>query len=385
MSDYTPAIVGGQVAITPENAPFFELDAHPRTIDKSCGQRTQGGLVGRRLPNAADGGTQPPPFDNMGVEITNSSELVENSAKIDWLSFTIPLTDDSSTMGIVADYSSFLGGAIPLDYGRYFYSHSRAVLESGRIFWNPERAEMGIHIELPASALAALVSIHGPDESPIYDLICKALGDRALFKRLDVAADSYTIPMSTILTADDNGYLVTRSRTVQETKNRRGPGSTLYIGSKNSNRLVRFYDKAAQQGLSNEMIWTRAEVQLRNEMAHQAVMLIMSDGEDMESIISSAVDFRYDDDSNTSRRTRVEWWQEWLGCYKRLRFVVSKLVCTLEKSQAWVTNSVATTLAFIVKALGAEAAVMFFERSIDEGFANLSPAKRSWLVAHGKL
>jgi hypothetical protein len=343
-------------------------------IDRSAAtprqEQAQGVAVG--VPCVADGlgGDAAPPLDNMGVQITES--------RVDWLSFTVSATDELSLMGIVAEWSSKLGGAVPLERGRYGYPSARAVLGTGVILWNPERLEMGVHIELPSKALGLYSA--SSDGATVYSILLDAMGQNAKFKRLDVCSDNMGVHISAVVAAVQADQLVTKSRTVTLMQNLRGSGCSLYIGSPQSERRVRFYDKAAEQGIDDGSIWTRAEVQLRNDLAHQTVIALLVDDTALESVISSAVDFRLQDDSNTTRRTRCEWWQSWLGCFSRFRYAVSQRISIIGDAVEWIQKQVAPTLAYIFQGVGYDFAASWLIYTISAASSRIPPYRASHLA-----
>jgi hypothetical protein len=322
-----------------------------------------------------------PPQDNMGAQITEG--------KIDWLSFTVPALEDIDLIGIVAKWSSRLCGAVPLDRGRYGYPCARAVLGTGIILWNPDRPEMGVHVELPSKALAVFVGSTG---ETIYSILVDAMGESAKFKRIDVCSDNHELPISKIIEAVENGLLVTRSRDVslmQKYKRWGGRemianGATLYIGAATSDRRVRFYDKAAEQGLDDGSVWTRAEVQLRDDLAHQTVIALLVTDTDLESVIASAVDFRLQDDSNTSRRTRCDWWELWLGQFKRFHYKVARRLSLIGDAVDWINNQVAPTLAYIFQGVGYDFAASWLVHVISSSVDRIPGYRLSHLAAIGE-
>jgi len=353
--------------------PLIAFERSPKAIAGYPTENTQRVVAVGGTRQEVSGGV--PPVDNMGVLITSHAA---QDAKIDWLSFTIQPNDRLDTMGIVAHWSAILLGGTPMDRGRYGYTSCRAVLGTGVILWNYEHTEMGVHIELPSKALGAFTAATD-NQGSVYDIIVAAFRDGAKFKRVDICSDNYEVGMPTVVAAAEDGYLVTRSRSVQLLKNLRGAGMTLYVGAPTSDRRVRFYDKAAEQKLS-DVTWTRAEVQLRSDYADQAVRSIMMGGS-LETFISSAVDFRLDDDSNVTRRTQLAWWSDWVGAFGRFRFIVSCVRNFVDEAKVWITNQVAPTLAFIMLADGYDMGAGWLVRTIEDAITRIPKYRRSFLQA----
>jgi phage replication initiation protein len=215
---------------------------------------------------------------------------------------------------------------------------------------------MGVHVELPSKALG--VYLASVDDSTVYHLLVDAMDAKATFKRVDICSDNYGLHIDSVVAAMQDGYIVTRSWsiTLMEKYVRRDSGrlvekdgTTKYNGSHTTDRRVRFYDKAKEQGV--EGVWTRAEVQLRDDLAHQTIIALLVDDTDLESVISSAVDFRLHDDTNTTRRLRLAWWEVWIGQFKRFHYKVSARVRLVGDAMEWVERQVAPTLAYLLRAL----------------------------------
>jgi hypothetical protein len=60
-------------------------------------------------------------------------------------------------------------------------------------------------------------------------------------------------------------------------KTRSNSGHTIYVGSASSDRMVRIYDKGAEQGTGTD--WLRFEVQLRRQSANQFFLLACKEGD----------------------------------------------------------------------------------------------------------
>ena len=95
------------------------------------------------------------------------------------------------------------------------------------------------------------------------------MGVRA--SRLDIAMDIFgseglTVPA--IANAVEHGDIiaVTKKATYTHGVGGRTSGATLYLGSRTSERMLRIYDKAAEQGIDG-MKWLRLEFEIKEEQA----------------------------------------------------------------------------------------------------------------------
>lgn len=87
----------------------------------------------------------------------------------------------------------------------------------------------------------------------------------ARFTRLDFAVDVLGAGSpQDCLALREQGMYSGNHRRVEQIKSAVGSGHTVYFGSRQSERYVRVYDKAAEQKLLGE-VWTRIELQARKE------------------------------------------------------------------------------------------------------------------------
>lgn len=263
----------------------------------------------------------------------------------DWLEFTLPWNGTESE---VSNVLGLFDGGCALPHGGSGYTHSYSVLGSGRVLYNPERQDMGIHVRLPGSALGLV------RDTP-SDLCALVVAAGGHFTRVDIAHDTHTWTINDVLDSVRAGHLVSRtrptSRTLISPLDGHSGGTTAYVGAPSSDCRVRIYDKAAEQGLTDGSVWTRFEVQFRHDKA-QAVAEAIASGEpdDVAAYINRVIDFRELDSENVSRRTRCAWWAEWFGTFSgSLSFVVRQAVQELERMRDWVARQVAPTLSLLAK------------------------------------
>jgi len=83
--------------------------------------------------------------------------------------------------------------------------------------------------------------------------------------RLDVALDIYGLDLSTYQIHDE------KSRKKSYYMNGVNRLETAYIGSRNSDRLIRVYDKGLEQKIGSDALWWRVEGQMRYEKARELV------------------------------------------------------------------------------------------------------------------
>lgn len=104
-----------------------------------------------------------------------------------------------------------------------------------------------------------------------------------------------------------------------------------YFGTGKSDRMLRVYDKAMEQGLP-DTLWTRFELQLRNACAFSAVMRILADGNIGEAYyneINTYIRFikpikGYKEKISNENRDRLpnaDWWEYFISGAKAIRLI----------------------------------------------------------------
>lgn len=276
-----------------------------------------------------------------------SDQKIAAGPVVDWLAFSIQTQDLAVT---VNDLQNRFHGSTPCGFGGFGYTHSCYVLGTGRIYWHPERREMGCYVVLPSTALGSLCALeHYTPRQFVQEF--QRYG--AKFTRIDIAIDSETVHMDQIVASNLAGQVVSRSRPENWDYRLNGKGGqTLYLGSRNSDRFVRFYDKAKEQDLQGDQVWTRCEVEFKRDAA-EILAAHIAKGGCLREVVLATVDFRIDDDSNKSRRTRCDWWQDWvLVLDSSVSFAVKKVEKTIADAYNWLQKQVAPTMAFVSMALG---------------------------------
>lgn len=268
-------------------------------------------------------------------------EIISSVPKIDWLSFTLPVRGMADLQACVSTWAARLGGGIERESSMYFYARCIRILDSGLLLFHPDRLEMGVHISLPASALGKL-------RLTVLDMLKLIADSGGSVNRLDVAIDTDRVHIDEIHQSIVAKEIVTKAHRKTYVGDFDDPGETIYIGSPDSMRRVRIYDKAAEQGISDGTVWTRCEVQLRKDHAAQAAAFILQGGEAVE-VVASSIDFRsVTGDSNVTRRPQVAWWSAWLGYASGLvSFALEKTSATVESMRAWIRKQVVPALAFL--------------------------------------
>lgn len=302
--------------------------------------------VARRGQGSADGTT---PHSNTGVQIPS----LRSGGFIDWLSATISVMDIADRDYIVQNLVRFFGGAQPAKVNLRHYTNTLDILDGGKIAWNKDRLDMGVYVSLPAKSLSLYCERLGR-ETGVYKIIIHFFGFDPHFTRCDIALDTDLFTVQDIDDAIGRGELVTYFRKKQRIQGIDGDsGHTINFGSRSGEgRYCRLYNKADEQGV--EGVWTRLEIEHKGSAAHAVVCALMRSTISYEEIVASAFDFRNTDNDRTNRRTRAQWWADFLGDIQELFKLPSRTKSTIEGTKEWLEKAVMPSLALLVKVEGGD-------------------------------
>ena len=131
--------------------------------------------------------------------------------------------------------------------------------------------EMGVHLQISGDALARIRSERGGTD----DGLVRLLSDRHGYaSRVDLTVNIHDGELTPRRMFEElkAGKLKARTRTYRfiEGSREHVKGETLYLGSPDSDRQLRAYDKAAELGIQNGSSWLRLELELRRLRANSA-------------------------------------------------------------------------------------------------------------------
>jgi DNA relaxase NicK len=190
--------------------------------------------------------------------------------------------------------------------------------------------------------------------------------------RLDLAIDDYSkkLQFQQIENAIDrkNRSGFKRARAVRNHGCKFG-GWTIYLGARQSEFMIRIYDKFAEsKGLIDSHRW---EAEIKGDTANALFPLLLSCPGSEQEYQSILIDYaigriKFIDaiDKNISRCPLLGWWSEWiefLSCAPRAIFV-ARFKPSLARTKQWLQKSVAKSLAMISESLG----VYYFPHFVEE-------------------
>lgn len=190
---------------------------------------------------------------------------------IDWLAFTF-LEDTHEAGKWIRLYASDKTN-VPISAQRGYREAYRT--KSGIVVqWNVDREEMGYHIVIAGSAIRDVLQRYDMDQKTLIQTVLDAGGS---ITRLDIAKDlqGVTVSLDKIYQAVERGEHIGSSRNYNQIHSLNG-GNTIYVGSRQSEKYIRIYDKAAQMGLQGQE-WKRFELECKGMVARALATLLVQE------------------------------------------------------------------------------------------------------------
>lgn len=308
-------------------------------------------------------------------------------ALVDYVRATLPSEPETW-----AALDGWLGERVEREVGwRGWYSRSAHVLDGGIVGWCDDRAQaerQGVLVDLPGRACASL----GERLVPFL----RWCVEHGSVRRLDLAVDDRAglVTLGRIKAAEAAGAVVSRARSrptfVGDVLQRSGEGWTLYYGSRNSEGLVRIYDKAAERAerggrARNRGHWVRVELEAKGDYADAlAGAVLEGGGEVVAAQILRRLRFcePLAGDSNPRRWPIADWWNAFLGGVE----AGESLACgeaqatTVEAMRDYVRRQAMPTLAALLEAYGGEVDWLYADLALAR--ARVKPKHRAAIVAH---
>jgi len=207
----------------------------------------------------------------MAALLTAEQSKPEYSITLDWLAFTFKEDTHEAANWISRYASSRAAMAIaPTNGYRQAYRTENGIV----VQWNPDREEMGYHTVIAGSAIRHVLEYHGMDQKTLIQTVLDAGGS---ITRLDIAKDvqGVNISLDEIYKALERREYQGSARTFSQIHSLNG-GNTIYVGSRQSEKFIRIYDKAAQSGLVGEK-WHRFELETKGMVARALATLLTQD------------------------------------------------------------------------------------------------------------
>lgn len=262
---------------------------------------------------------------------------------IDWLQFTL-LRDDG--LQIVfrilrlnpADFER-------LDKGGLGYK-DQLINNNVRIYFNGNQG-MGINTSISGKGCRYMES----QGINLWSLVFRlAQSARINITRVDIALDTDIKLIDKIRASIDTQKYISKSRSISyicKSGKVSTRTETIYLGSRSSDLMIRIYDKAIEQGIS-DIDWERWEIVLKKEKIIEAIPLLKKDiSQTFKNILYTYFRPLKKIESNKSRSKVESWYLKFLGKVEKISLYRDPMQKTIEDKWAWVEKQVAPTLALL--------------------------------------
>lgn len=180
---------------------------------------------------------------------------------IDWLAGTFKefTNEAESFLRTYADFGNTQAGK-----PRNGYNQCEVASNGVEFLWSTNHSGMGYHAVFSGTALRNLFELSGV--KPLT-LLHAAIDAGLRVSRLDLAKDctGEAFDGETIYKSLEQGLGGGASRTVSRIVSNNN-GETIYLGSRQSERFIRIYNKAAQTGSTDEQ-WWRMEIETKGDVS----------------------------------------------------------------------------------------------------------------------
>jgi len=192
------------------------------------------------------------------------------SITLDWLAFTFK--EDSFDSGTWLHTFASNKGATSIAPTNGYRSAYRTK-DRVDVMWNVDRPEMGYHVIVAGTAIRNLCEHMELDQK---ELVKRAVHAGASITRLDLAKDLTGHDISGVKIYQEMVY-GKRTGTARNIANmgNNDNGYTLYVGSRQSEKFIRIYNKAAQQKLQGQ-IWWRFEIETKGMVARALAQALIT-------------------------------------------------------------------------------------------------------------
>lgn len=283
------------------------------------------------------------------MSVENKKQKRKNTIKLDWCSIVVMTPEHITNADVklfLQKYFSEIFLQELFEYresGKYLYNRSYSFDNIVNFLYNENNFSitnnMGIMIEITGQGLDFVRSRISQEKFEDYLISVveqlKADGYEVRIKRLDLAYDDFRtrpyLPLRKIAKKVDAGEFVSKIRksgvlekneVVNYNKSKK-TGDTIYLGSRSSDIMLRFYDKyleqVSQNGGCNIPNWLRYEIVVKNDVALGIYEKIKEQGLNKTyfSFLNSVLRFIIkSNDTNKSRVDVERFWQKFIDSGK---------------------------------------------------------------------
>jgi DNA relaxase NicK len=276
---------------------------------------------------------------------------------IDWLAFTVPQATIEEMGPVVGvEWFETTTGFRGYPTGWLTNQGRHGV---GKLGTGAPRNPTEIHVDLSAGIVSTW------DEAKIRSVLSWVFTRGGHMTRMDVALDDRKgqVSIAQVKQAVDAGQAVTRSQKFQvlagsSLRDGSSTGDTLYFGSRQSQTMLRVYNKRLEMEQKHREdahdYGVRWELEFKEDRAQACAKALLTLApedwrEFLVGVLRSYVDFRETTrDAEPWEKYRaplVEWWGRLTEGFKRCRLVVAKIQQTLDEVCQWLGQSISAMLA----------------------------------------
>ena len=288
---------------------------------------------------------------------------------IDWLTFSVKREDPSE---VIREYLG-LDPALFQDTGYSLLGYNKVLRFSDIcVCYEPRENKhfqnMGVCVSMSGNGcrtFETMSKLGAKDKQGTQSVAFPALfrlltaDETANVSRIDIACDDREgyLDMYEIIDRTRSNKINSRllRRTINFSLNGKDKaGATVYIGASSSDFRVRIYDKALEQGVEGH--WVRVELVMRGKNA-SAFGAQLTNSESVGKLAAQVVNDKFSfidrDDSNITRCTVCEWWQNFVDELDKVRLVSRDVIQHgVERIRNWIENQVGPSLYVLMKTMG---------------------------------
>jgi DNA relaxase NicK len=275
---------------------------------------------------------------------------------VDYLTFTSKIDRPASLVELLGLKEC----AFVYKGGHYGYSHSMAY-EGIKIYYDDKdgsRDDVCVEMSGKGCRTVELISGYTFDWLGLFKSIKPCLVSKEMHvSRLDVSCD---VKDKKYFDFDKLYKYVREDRYICKGKQKRGmewAERNIMLGSPKSDRRLRIYDKALEQGLK-DVDWIRLEFQLRNETALSFILNWLNTDDIGDCYCGVMRDYlmftkeKVDKENNhQNRATPARWWVSFLNEASKLKQIyLPKQEYTIFSAESYFERNCASTLKLLVEA-----------------------------------
>lgn len=269
---------------------------------------------------------------------------------IDWLSITSKIHTQQQIIALLGMESA----TWTITKGAHGYK-DRLYYNCISIHYNGS-PDMGVWLEMSGQGCRCFETVGHGDYDMLLELVMDNPQDMKV-TRMDVAFDDHSgiLDLQQICQDTRLQNYVAKATAWQVVESNKG--AAVYIGSQQSDVLIRIYDKAAERNITDGSHWVRVELQLRRDRALEFSRLPGTIGERYAGVLVNYL--RYvvpaDDDSNKWRWPLTDYWADLIGAAAALSIYTKPgLEYNVLRCERYVYTQAGNAIDALIKCYGPE-------------------------------